>query len=108
MHCGVVICPTPVEGNGYGKEIDEGEIDQYITDKHKKEFEQYKDARIKEIAANVIQYDLYSAEYDAWTKRFNAEIHDESVRISITPEEDLAGGVATLFRYRWEERLLLW
>ena len=104
-NCGSCYLPDPVEGNGYGKEIDEGEIDQYITDEHKKEFEQYKEARIKEIAANKIQYDLYSAEYDAWTKRFKAEIHDESVRISITPEEDMTSGAATLFSYRWEETL---
>ena len=102
-NCGSCYLPDPVKGDGYGEEIDEGDVDQYITERHKKEYEQYKEARIKEIAANKTQYDLYSVEYDAWTKQFKAEIHDESVRISITPEEDLAGGVATLFRYRWEE-----
>ena len=56
-NCGVLFA-DPVKGDGYGQQIDEGDVEQYITE-HKKEYEQYKEARIKEIAANKIQC-LYS------------------------------------------------
>ena len=105
--CGCGTCYTldPNAEYGVGEEFGEDEVLEHVTDQHKKDFEAYKSRRTSEVAANKVQYDLYSKEYDAWTKQFKAEIHDESVRISITPEQDLAGGTATLFSYRWEQDL---
>ena len=57
---------------GVGEEFGEDEV-LSMSQTNTKDFEAYKSRRTSEVAANKVQYDLYSKEYDAWTKQFKAE-----------------------------------
>ena len=88
--------PDPVKGMDTDRKH-EGDVDQYITERHKKEYEQYKEARIKRLRRIKFSMICIPQSTMLGPSSLKAEIHDESVRISITPEADLAGGVRRCF-----------
>ena len=105
--CGCGSCYTldPDAEYGVGEEFGEDEVLSRVTEQHKKDYAAYKARRTPEVAANKVQHGLYSTEYDDWRKRYESSIHDESVRISITPDKDMTDGVVTLYNFNWEHQM---
>ena len=103
--CGSCYVSDPTAEYGLGDSFPDGDWEEYVTEEHKKSFATYKENRAKELAVSKVQHELYSSDYDAWMQKFETKLHDESIRISLTPETDLADAVLTIYSFTWEHHL---
>jgi hypothetical protein len=103
--CGSCYLLDPNAEYGVGESFEEDELSQHITEQHKRDYEAYKARRIPEVASNKAQHELYTSDYDAWSKRYTSELHDESIHITLTPEQSMTEAVVTLYSFNWEHQM---
>ena len=102
FNCTCGSCYVPSSTDDSEDVFDEDNVFQRVTPKIQSEYAVYKEKRTKEVNSSKEQYNLYVKEHDAWIQQFKTQIHDESVRISITPRYDMTQGVVTLYAFRWQ------
>ena len=103
--CGSCMMYDPKAEYGVGETFDESEALERATEQHKKEYLVYKKQRTQELATHNRQYKVYEKDHRIWSARYSAEINNESVRVSITPSENLKSGVVTLYAFVWEQSM---
>lgn len=103
--CGSCMIYDPKAEYGVGETFDEGEALERATEQHKKEYLVYEKQRTQELVTHNTHYKVYEKDQRAWSARYSAEIKTESVRVSITPSENLKSGVVTLYAFVWEHSM---
>ena len=95
--CGCGECSNGQDGEPFPQ----SELAQRLTDTHKAEYAAYNKRRTKEIEVGKKQHKKYAEEYQTWQAKKQKALGNESLRITITPKQDVAAGTMTIYNYSW-------
>ena len=86
-----------------GEDISFGsdEIMTHATEKHKKDYDLYKIQRDKEVAEGKIIHEKYKTDYNRWSKIREEKLTNKSIRITISPSQDIPEGSLTIYNFYW-------
>ncbi|MAA78112.1 MAG: hypothetical protein CL916_02545 [Deltaproteobacteria bacterium] len=97
FHCGCAECYIDEENS-----FPSDEVLNHATEEHKKDYAKYKIQRDKEVVQGKIIHEKYKADYKRWSDIREEKLKNESVRITITPDQDIPEGTLTIYNFHWQ------
>ena len=95
--CGCGTCST----GEFGESFPDTELTERLSDKQKTDYAVYTKKRTEEIEIAKKEHQEYETDYQSWQAKRTKALGPASLRITITPQEDLAEGTLTIYNYSW-------
>lgn len=82
--------------------FEENEVLAHATEEHKKSYAKYKEQRDKVVAKGKVIYEEYKKDHKRWSDIREKNLKNESIRITITPSQDMPEGTLTVYNFHWQ------